>query len=446
MTYPKILAEIADNQWAMRLDSFEAILGIISGNEGEISRSLFHASDETEKQAFTGDLGRRVQDAQLTRIKENVGFVDIDGPIVHRVSGVARVSGLTSIQGLTKEFDALESNPAIDTIVLLLDTPGGVVKGTSEFADQVAASKKKTVAYIYGAAASAGYWIASAADMIVSSDVGIAGSLGVVMTADTKVNKDKVVIVSSQTPDKRNQITSKRGRKSAQRIVDDLADVFIAKVATNMSVSKDVVEKKFGAGEMFVAQEAKERGMIDGISTLHALVAKLTADKQGQTEISPLSGTENTKIKKQARTTFASESKQGGTPMATLAEMMAEHPTIKGEIEDIKSESFTAGVKSIQDKVTKAVKFFENKNYPEAIKNLCIEVLKGEQELAALTGAVTVFDAQAEMEALKNANDDNGSAGDTPPQDIPSLSNDGIMRSEDDFNAILAEMKNQVGA
>jgi ClpP class serine protease len=214
----------------MRQESFGALLAIINGDNDNDFTGLFHTA---RKEAFIGDIGERSEGQDLVRIRNNVGILDIDGPIVHRASGVSKISGLTSIEGLGREFQELEANPEIDTIILLMDTPGGVVAGTSEFADMVAKCKKYTAAYIYGAAASAGYWIASAADKIISSDVGAVGSIGVVMTAEIEEN-EKIKIISSQSKNKQLSLKSKEGKAQAQEVVDDMADVFINTVRAKM--------------------------------------------------------------------------------------------------------------------------------------------------------------------------------------------------------------------
>ena len=119
MKFPRIITEIANAQWAMNHSAFSAMLSIIDGDDAD--RSIFHALEEYQREAFTGVLGDPAEGSDLTRIKGNIGFLDIDGPIVHRSNGVAKVSGLTSIQGLTREFKALEENQDVTEIVLLLD-------------------------------------------------------------------------------------------------------------------------------------------------------------------------------------------------------------------------------------------------------------------------------------------------------------------------------------
>ena len=93
---------------------------------------------------------------------------------------------------------------------MLLDSPGGQVSGINAFADIVAAGTKKkyTTAFVAGSAASAAYWIASAASEIAMEGTGMVGSIGVVAAIPVQVAPDGggdiwIEIVSSNTLNKR---------------------------------------------------------------------------------------------------------------------------------------------------------------------------------------------------------------------------------------------------
>src|SRR5690606_36269923 len=159
-------------------------------------------------------------------------------------------------QVLATDIQAALDNPYVKAIVLDFDTPGGVATSINELADQIAAgrSRKPIKAYVGGAAASAGYWLASASDEIIVSETALLGSIGVVMScADTKERDAKAGVrqvesVSSQSPDKRVDPASDEGRAKVQAMVDDLASVFVAAVAKNRSVTADAVLADFGRG------------------------------------------------------------------------------------------------------------------------------------------------------------------------------------------------------
>ena len=440
MKHPGILNEICNTQWAMKTDAFDGMLAIIEGQDAD--RNAFHSLDESSKiEAFTGQLGEPIEGTELTRINENIGYLDIDGPIVHRASGVAKVSGLTSIQGLTREFQALADNPELTDIVMLLDTPGGVVKGASELCEMIARSDKKVTAYVWGTAASLGYWIASSADQVISSNTGIVGSIGVVMTYSINKSTGIGKIISSQSPNKQMDPGSAKGKKSAQKIVDHLAGIFIAGVAKGRGVTEKKVISKFGGGDVFVAADALKLGMIDKVQSLTDLNSELMnmnteAEISTDTEINEPENILTCEQPTAGTSTSVTAFNERGRAM-TLKELMAEHSEIKSEIEAIKNESFKTGAESVQSRVNAVVAYYNNDQYPKAISNLCVQVLKNEQSKDALIGAVTVFDAQKEYDKKRGAVSDDQDLGTTQSQQPLPVSDDGIVRSAADEQAML---------
>ena len=100
-----------------------------------------------------------------------------------------------------------------------------------------------------------------------SSDMPVAGTrivktyhgkeYNVVVSIFEKDDEEKTIeIVSSQSPNKRPDISTEEGRAKIQARVDELAEVFIAKVARNRGITAVDVVKNFGAGDVSVGQYA----------------------------------------------------------------------------------------------------------------------------------------------------------------------------------------------
>jgi ClpP class serine protease len=295
MKYPNILLAISKTKWFVEPTAFSAMLDIVNRvdlDDYADTYSLFHAADEDFKQKLLADVGEFEEGNDYTIINGKVGILFIDGPVVPRSANFKKFSGLTSISALTKEFKRLDSNPDIEEIVLFLDTPGGDVTGIHEFSGLVANSNKYVTAYVFGMAASAGYYIASAADEIISSVNGMVGSIGVVITL-LKDNAEKryVEITSSQSPYKRIDPESKKGIEEIRKVLDEMADNFINTVASNRGVSRDKVLNDFGKGNVVVSQSALEAGMIDSIASYEELLSSLgivleSEDMQVESEFS----------------------------------------------------------------------------------------------------------------------------------------------------------------
>ena len=80
-------------------------------------------------------------------------------------------------------LDGLAKNDAIRAVVLRVESPGGGVAPAQEIyaAVQRVREKKPVVASLGGVAASGGYYIASACDVIVANPGTLTGSIGVIM-------------------------------------------------------------------------------------------------------------------------------------------------------------------------------------------------------------------------------------------------------------------------
>lgn len=271
-----IMALIADTRWAMTPSTLDAIVSIVE-RDSHASYSDFH---KESKDAYIGDLGNSVPGTRYSTVHGNTGIITVDGPIVPRAGMMRGASApeIASYERLSSEFAAFDSNPNIDTILFVLDSPGGSVTGLSEFGAMIRASSKRTQAFVMGNAASAAYWIASSAKEVYSSKTGEVGSIGTVATlrdfreAEKRAGIKTTEIVSSVSPYKRRDYDTDEGRAAIQKVVDQLGEIFVATVAENRNTTKEAVIAKFGQGDMLVAEDALAAGMIDGITTLRELL------------------------------------------------------------------------------------------------------------------------------------------------------------------------------
>lgn len=228
-------------------------------------------------EAVEARLGRPLQNTRAVSLRGDVAVVPVTGPIFRYANLFTAVSGGTSLDVLATDFASALDNPAVGSIVLNVDSPGGQAAGIAEFAQMVRAANKPVVAYVDGQAASAAYWIAAAADRIVMSKTAEAGSIGAVVSIDTARSKPGGVIeiVSSQSPKKRPDVATDAGRAQIQTRIDALAQVFVEDVAAYRGVPLDTVLQQFGQGDMRIAAAAVALGMADSVSTLELVIAGL---------------------------------------------------------------------------------------------------------------------------------------------------------------------------
>lgn len=260
---------IAAQPWAITQEAL-ATISAIARRENE------------SVEAVEARLGRPLQNARAVTLRGSVAVVPVTGPVFRYANLMTEISGATSLEVLARDFNAALEDPAVTAIVLNIDSPGGQATGIAEFAHMVRAgtARKEVVAYVDGTAASAAYWIASAASRVVMSKTAMVGSIGAVVAIDTTRAKAGVVeIVSAQSPKKRADVSTDEGRAQIQTLIDAMAQVFIDDVAANRGVSEEKVLADFGQGDMRLGQAAVDLGMADQISTLEQVLAELNTPK-----------------------------------------------------------------------------------------------------------------------------------------------------------------------
>ncbi len=274
--------------WAITQEYLE-VIAAIAEREHEYAGNL---------QALEGKLGRPLGNTMTATIRDGVAVIPVEGPLFKRAGFFAAMSGATDYATIARDLTTALEDPAVSAVLLQIDSPGGEVTGTAELAAMIEAAQKPVWAYVEGAAASAAYWIASAADKIITAPTSITGSIGVqagYTVKDGKPGEKAYRFVSSQSPLKNADPGSEQGSAGIQRMVDDLAQVFIDSVARNRNTTAAVVLESFGQGAVFVAADAQKRGMIDGIgtfeSTLEALKQELNS--MDYTKLTVASLTEN---------------------------------------------------------------------------------------------------------------------------------------------------------
>jgi ClpP class serine protease len=237
-------------------------------------------------EALEARQGRTLQNTRTVTQRGNVALVPVTGPVFRYANLFTALSGATSLDVLAKEFSTAVDDPRTDSIILVMDSPGGQASGIAEFAQMIRASPKRVIAYVSGNAASACYWMAAAAHEIVMSRTGAVGSIGTVLSVQTNKEDGSVEIVSSQSPKKRPDFQTAEGRALAQNHVDRLTTIFIEDVANYRNVDVDTVLADFGQGDMRIGSDAVELGMADRESTLETLIAELNGSKTGDQSMS----------------------------------------------------------------------------------------------------------------------------------------------------------------
>lgn len=280
------LIDVLTSPWAIVPDKLSEIISIYDTHlRGE-------KIDIDQIEARTGEpLKRKEKEAYI--VQDGVALISIDGVIAKKMNLFTRISGGASTQMLVSSIDKARNDPNVKSALLIIDSPGGTVDGTSDAADAVRRFRddKPIVALADGLMASAAYWIGSAATAVYASNATTAiGSIGVVAShVDMSEYEKKIGVKTTEIyAGKYKRIASDRaplsdeGRATIQDHVDYLYSIFVEAVAQNRGVSVDAVLESMADGRIFVGQRAVDAGLVDGVSTQSALMAQLIAGHFGK--------------------------------------------------------------------------------------------------------------------------------------------------------------------
>lgn len=273
------LAAIRAQPWAILPEYLDAIEALAErAMAAEVLQVLAgdgHAARHAANLDAVAATGSPLEGARYATVRDGTAVVPLFGPIFPRANLVNASAGGTALDAVMRDFRVAQGSTAVDRVLLLVDSPGGVVSGLGEAAEAIRGAGKPVTAFVTGIAASAAYWLASQAAEIVAESSASVGSIGVVMSMSRQVQpgsdgRQAYEITSSGAPRKRPDPSTDEGRAAMQEYVDALEDVFVADVAASRKKTPAYVRREFGQGGMLSAARAVEVGMADRIGTLEA--------------------------------------------------------------------------------------------------------------------------------------------------------------------------------
>ena len=199
-----------------------------------------------------------------------------------RVAIVELEGMILDVEDLVRELKGHRDNPGVKAVVLLINSPGGVVGPTQELHQalmRVREAGKPVVASLGSVAASGGYYAAVAADRIYANPGTLTGSIGVIMQMANvenlfkKVGVDYVVVKAGQYKDIGNfsRPMSPEERRVLQGLLDNVHGQFIDAVAEGRKLDRDTVVK-FADGRVFSGVQARDLRMVDSLGSLEDAV------------------------------------------------------------------------------------------------------------------------------------------------------------------------------
>ena len=211
-----------------------------------------------------------------------VGVIPLRGVIGKGLSRLKALTGAVDVDEFTSSLEDMEDDDEVEYIIIDISSPGGTVTGVEEAASKVARSNKKTIAFTDTEAASAAYWIGSAADRFVATPSATVGSIGVYMAIPDyskafEMQGVKMDVIKSGTLKGAGipgtSLTDAQ-RADLQAQVEAIHADFKANVRSKRSLVKDEDME----GQVFSGRQAAGKGLVTGLATsLAQIISELNA-------------------------------------------------------------------------------------------------------------------------------------------------------------------------
>jgi signal peptide peptidase SppA len=232
---------------------------------------------DSRKEAKTNNTAPLVDvQSKKYNLKNGVAEIKVEGLILKSVPEWFADFGLraTGTEDTQKAISDAVNDSNVNSISLLIDSPGGTVSGVQELADYIYSVKdtKPINAIVSDLCASAAYWIASQTGSIAANETAIVGSIGVysVITDMSKMANDiglKVYAIRSAEA-KGGVIPGTEAKQvhldNEQELVNGIAQMFFDAVARGRGMNEEQVTA-VSNGKVWLANDSVKMGLIDSV-------------------------------------------------------------------------------------------------------------------------------------------------------------------------------------
>ena len=214
--------------------------------------------------------------------EDKIALIPIQGTILGESGPNLFGVSLDMVKRVKDQMKRAQEDPKVRGIVLQIDSPGGSVTASDILhreVQKVREGEMKVVVLMGDLCASGGYYVAVAAEKIYAHPTTLTGSIGAIIAGldlselmEEFGVKENVVksapvkdILSSTRP------MTDEERRILQGVVDEAHRRFVRLVAEGRSLTEEELSGSTD-GRIFLAPEAKERGLIDEIGYLEDAV------------------------------------------------------------------------------------------------------------------------------------------------------------------------------
>ena len=212
--------------------------------------------------------------SEVKKVKgEHIAIVVAEGEIGDGRAPAGKIGGISTSERIRKAAD----DPDVKAIVLRVNSPGGSVFGSELIREQLQIAKDKgkpVVVSMGNLAASGGYWISMASDVIIADPATISGSIGVfamLPTGEGLMSKIGVNTGGYQTSwlagayDPRKALDP-RMQSLVQSSIENIYADFIGKVSQSRKIDLAQVDD-LAQGRIWTGAQAVEHKLIDKLGS-----------------------------------------------------------------------------------------------------------------------------------------------------------------------------------
>jgi ClpP class serine protease len=258
-----LLASLSDRPLAMAADHAASALAVFQ---------------KLDLAAVWGELPAGGTAAQAPyELSDGVATIALRDQIVHRSSWLSKVLGFTALDRFRAALGDAVADPAVRSILIDVDSPGGDFAGAVEAAASVraAVAHKPVVAFVDGCALSAAYVVAAGATRVVVAPSATVGSIGVVYLHLDRSRelaarglKPTLLVAGAQKADgSTTRPLPPDAQRRIQNQVNNAHKLLLASVGGHRPKLGFVGARKTEAG-LFIGAKAVAAGLADAVGTL----------------------------------------------------------------------------------------------------------------------------------------------------------------------------------
>lgn len=252
---------LLDQPWAITEEAMQAMVRQMDG--------------VSEQQVAAAQAAMLPGERSYTVAGDGVALVPVRGVLGKEADIFSIIFGSSSYASVRADVQDALDDPAVKSILLVVDSPGGVASGADELAGylRAAAQRKPLYAYADGQMTSAAYWLSTAAAEIAAPPVAFVGSIGVVvMHVDASRAAEnegyRVNFISTgryKAMGNSYEPLSDEARDYIRERLDGVLSVFLSSVARGRGVDIDRAIEMSGEARVYLAGQAAEAGLIDRV-------------------------------------------------------------------------------------------------------------------------------------------------------------------------------------